>query len=121
MSKSSTLFLFICSGTKNIESPGSNTYLPDYGICSKLSPNTAHYLLHKRNQAKALLNKLYYGNVLLSEYPHNQKIKCGYDFGGDDSNARYLPAIGLYSGRFYSGLGEKGIQKILSSQLKCIR
>jgi len=55
MSKSSTLFLFICSGTKNVESPGSNTYLADYGICSKFSPNTANYLLHKRNQAKELL------------------------------------------------------------------
>ena len=112
-----TLFLSICSGTKNASGKGNLPYNESDSIESKLSASGWAALVQGRQVALSVLNREYYNGTPLKDYRYNRGLVPGPDFGkpmvaGDD---RYLPAASLYSGRFYLTLGKEGLDALYAS------
>lgn len=113
----STLFLSICSGTKNASGKGNVPYNESDSIKPKLSSSGWAALIQGRQTALSVLNREYYNGTPLKDYRYNRGLIPGPDFGkpmvaGDD---RYLPAASLYSGRFYLTLGKEGMDGLNAS------
>nr|WP_319537645.1 hypothetical protein [uncultured Methanospirillum sp.] len=53
-----------------------------------------------RNQALNLIFSERNSDQKLQDHPYNARIKPGKDFGAQESDARYIPAMWLYRGRF---------------------
>jgi len=51
----------------------------------------------------------------LEEIHLNDNLKNGMDFGGDDKNVLYIPAIERYDGDFFTGLGDEGRKNLQAS------
>jgi len=115
-----TLFLIICSGTKNDQAPGSGLYREENSIVTWLTPEAKKLLILGRNQALNLIRTESNNDQKLIDHPYNAKIQPGKDFGAKESSARYIPALWLYRGRFYSNLGEDGKKDLLSSGHHCL-
>lgn len=115
-----TLFLIICSGTKNDQAPGSGLYREETSITSRISPEAKASLMKGRNQALNLIYSESNSDQRLRDHPYNARIKPGKDFGNQESDARYIPAMWLYRGRFYFNLEESGKKALLSSEHHCL-
>ena len=115
-----TLFLIICSGTKNDQDPGSGLYREETSITSWLSPEAKASLMKGRNQALNLIFSESNSDQKLQDHPYNARIKPGKDFGNQESDARYIPAMWLYRGRFFLNLEEDGKIALLSSGHHCL-
>lgn len=115
--KSGILFLVICSQTKNYQ---FETYSPNYfqddSILTKLSQTGQSTLLKVRNDSRKLLkeSKLKDSLSFLRDKPWNKTLVNGPDFGGTEKG-KYLPALDLYTGRFYSSFGLEKKQSIRNS------
>ena len=115
--KSGILFLAICSQRKNdqfeIYSPN---YSRDSSVLTKLSPAGQILLLKKRNDSRKLLKESDFkvGRKFLKELSWNKSLVNGPDFGGTEKG-KYLPALDLYQGRFYSSFGLEVKQSVRSS------
>jgi len=112
---SQTLFVFICSGTKDDESPRTAQYDPNSSIVNVL-PVVRRNLIEHRQKAYDLVKKLYNSGARLTTNPYNENLVFGPDLGGI-KEGKYLPALKEYIGRFYNegGLGSDRFEKIVSS------
>ncbi|SAI87645.1 hypothetical protein MBBA_0769 [Methanoculleus bourgensis] len=112
---SQTLFVFICSGTKDDESPRTAYYDPNSSILNTL-PAVRQNLIDHRQKAYDLVKMLYNSGARLTTNPYNENLVFGPDLGGI-KEGKYLPALNEYIGRFYneSGLGPDRFEKIVSS------
>jgi len=112
---SQTLFVFICSGTKDDESPRTAQYDPNSSIVNVL-PAVRRNLIDHRQKAYDLAKRLYNSGARLTTNPYNENLVFSPDLGGI-KEGKYLPALNEYIGRFYSegGLGSDRFEKIVSS------
>ncbi len=111
---SRTLFVFICSGTKDDESPRSAYYDPNSSVLNTL-PAVRRNLIGHRQKAYDLVKKLYNSGARLTTNPYNENLVFGPDLGGI-KEGKYLPALKEYIGRFYNerGLGSDRLERVCS-------
>lgn len=102
------LFISIC--TRQKKEGGSPGYYPALAIGSKMNHKPRARLLETRSAIRERLKELEFDGIALEE--ENDDLIPAGDFGGtESSDARYLPAIDRYDGRFYNdrtGLGVRG-------------
>jgi len=115
LKKSKTLFLLICSGTKDNLLIGT-TYEEKNSIIQSL-PNNSNQLLDGREKSFNIIKdpKTLYRGKISGTYDWNANLVKGRDLNGKEE-AKYVEAINLYTGRFYQGLGEQGKKNLLNSE-----
>ena len=91
---SQTLFVFICSGTKDDESPRIAQYDPNCSIVNVL-PAVRRNLIERRQKAYDLVKRLYNSGARLTTNPYNENLVLGPDLGGM-KEGKYLPAKRIY-------------------------
>jgi len=113
---SQALFVFICSGTKDEDSPRVAQYDPGNSIVNVL-PSIRQQIVDHRRKAYNLVKMLHNSGARLTTNPYNGDLVFGPDLGGI-KEGKYLPAIQEYIGRFYNeaGLGSEGVDKLFSSR-----
>lgn len=116
--KSPVLFLGICSLNKATVS-SDEPYHKDLSIVARLKDPKAIKLLYQARNIS--FDTIFNGGlenqgILLAEHPLNLGLRRGQDFNGK-ANAKYLPAIDRYTGRFYAGKGSDGKTYDLKSSL----
>jgi len=102
-----TVLISICSGTKDFSSPRSLEYYQDYSIFKRLSK--PDLLKNARRTSLKLIQsgRISYNGLPLSQHPNNQALVEGPEFYGDQ-RGQYLPAMNLYSGRFFENFNKFG-------------
>lgn len=101
------LFISICSGQKK---PGGITgYNKASSIVIKLRPETQNRLLALRDIIRSRLKNLEFDGFRIDD--ENDNLQKTEDFNGSPSNnAKYLPAIERYNGRFYNSFSGLGVR-----------
>jgi hypothetical protein len=86
---SQTLFVFICSGTKDDESPRTAYYDPNSSILNTL-PAVRQNLIDHRQKAYDLVKMLYNSGARLTTNPYNENLVFGPDLGGIKEGNTFL-------------------------------
>ncbi len=115
----SSRILFITLGSLNQAEGGVRKYDEHDSILSRLPTDSKKRLLQTRAQAFKWLKEdrdATWQGVSIAQHEYNKGLVCGQDFGGDDANALYRPALDRFAGRFFLALGPEGKDVAASSQ-----
>ena len=117
---SAILIVTICSLNKI---PGGvNSYDKSASLVDNLPYGLAREFLENRELVRIGIKdptaweSVDWQGVSLDDLKFNQQLVEGPDFGGKDKQARYLPAIERYAGRFYQTLGPNRKEMLLNTQ-----
>ncbi|HXK62362.1 MAG TPA: hypothetical protein PLP42_20945 [Acidobacteriota bacterium] len=102
------LMIIVCCNNK--KSGGVPSFDSSQAILPLLSPALAADFIKARSR---VLDWILKGGMtgtgeMMRDLPRNQQLVDGPDFGGNATDARYLPAAERYQGAFYSELGPDG-------------
>jgi mRNA-degrading endonuclease RelE of RelBE toxin-antitoxin system/cytoplasmic iron level regulating protein YaaA (DUF328/UPF0246 family) len=96
---------------------GKKEYFEKGAIFPKLKPNTRETLLELRHEAFNILmsGEIRWQGIPTNQLDFNKELARGKDFGGQ-LDARYLPALDRYEGRFFGALERIGKKRLLDSR-----
>lgn len=121
MGKSSVLLIGICSNHKDVqEGHPTHAYDPTGSLRPLLPSDKAKLLLARRKDAFSLLHQGVRGwrrDYCLTSHPYNAQLNGqGPDLGGSKPRANYLPAVQLFTGRFFQALGSDRLDLVQRSR-----
>lgn len=109
------LILTICSLNKK---RGGVTVYDEASALAYRLKETRDYLFKARREAFDLLfsGEIKWRGVSSGNLVYNKELNLGKDFGGNVIDAKYLPAVYRYDGRFFKALDREGKDKLLRSR-----
>ena len=111
--------LFVTLGSFNQLPEGVSEYSLRDSLLAQLPEHASSMLRESRQRAFAWLKgtkRTRWKGVLLPLLKYNQSLVAGYDLGGDDPHALYLPALRRFQGRFFQALELEGKRKLFLSK-----
>ncbi len=105
-----TGILVVTLGSLNQLAGGEREYRGQDSVVSRLPAESKRVLLEMRAEAFKWLKEdktAVWQGIPISEHENNRSLVRGHDFGGDDENALYYPALRRFEGRFFQRFGLK--------------
>lgn len=114
----SNRILIVTLGSFNKMTGGEGEYAVTDSLPSKLPVEDGAALRKKRGEVFGWLKSEHgakWQGVPVAELEWNHELVRGPDFGGEDRQARYYPALRRFQGRFFQTLGREGQTKLFRS------
>ena len=114
----SSSILVLTLGSLNQTMGGVREYNARDSILTRLPADSRARLIETRSRAYDWLkqDRAIWQGIRLSEHEFNKSLVRGPDFGGNDANALYRPALDRFEGRLFQTLGPEGRNAARRSQ-----
>ena len=111
--------LIVTLGSLNQAEGGVHEYNEQDSLLSRLPPDSRFQLIETRAKAFKWLKEdknAKWEGIPIADHEYNKGLVRGHDFGGNDENALYYPALRRFEGRFFLTLGTEGKRAAYLSQ-----
>ena len=111
--------LLVTLGSLHQIDGGEHEYREQESVLSRLPADSRYMLLDTRARAFKWLKEdrsAKWQGIPIADHEYNQGLVFGRDFGGNDDNALYYPALRRFEGRFFLALKPEGKRSMYLSQ-----
>ncbi len=112
MSPSSSI-LIVTLGSLHQLDGGTDVFKEQDSVLSRLPDDSRSELINKRGEAFRWLKNdraARWQGIPIADHEYNRRLVRGREFGGNEKDALYRPALERFQGEFYLALGIEGRQ-----------